>query len=97
MNFFCHFLQKTGSSTFIINDEKSSKTVTVVLQVDPIVFGDLVGDVSQKGNVKGTQSTFLSWDICPCQLCEMRVDGTGDNLSIECSEREKKIVKLKQI
>ena len=82
--------------TFTINDEKSSKTVTVVLQVDTVVFGDLVGDVSQKGNVEGTQSTFLSWDICPCQLCEMRVDGTGDNLSIERSESEKKIVKLKQ-
>ena len=39
------------SLTFIINDEKSSKTVTVVLQVDPVVFGDLVGDVSQKRNV----------------------------------------------
>ena len=85
------------SLTFIINDEKSSKTVTVVLQIDPVVFGDLVGDVSQKRNVEGTQSTFLSWDICPCQLCEMRVDGTGDNLSIERSESEKKIVKLKHI
>ena len=31
------------------------------------------------------------------QLREMRVDGTGDNLSIERSESEKKIVKLKQI
>ena len=56
-----------------------------------------MGDISQKWNVEGTQSTFLSWDICPCQLCEMRVDGTGDNLSIERSEKEKKIVKLKQI
>ena len=70
--------------------------MTVVLQVDTVVFGDLVGDVSQKGNVEGTQSTFLSWDICPCQLCEMRVDGTGDNLSIERSESEKNFVKLKQ-
>ena len=71
--------------------------MTVVLQVNPVVFGDLVGDVSQKRNVEGTQSTFLSWDICPCQLCEMRVDGTSDNLSIERSESEKKIVKLKHI
>ena len=48
------FKIKPSILTFIINDKESPKTVTVVFQIDTIVFGDLVRDISQKWNVKGT-------------------------------------------
>ena len=73
-------------NSFIVNDEESTETVTIVFQVHSVVLWDLVSEVGQQRNLQGSQTSFFARQFGPSQVGEMGVDRASDNLGVQGSE-----------
>ena len=64
-----------SNDTLWVDDEQTSQGDTFFFDQDTIVSGQRVVGVSQQWNVDWAQTTFLSWDIGPCQKGVFGVSG----------------------
>lgn len=57
-----------------------------IVQIDAVVFGDLVRQVAEQRNLQGSQSAFLARRIDPGQVRKVRVHTAGDHLGVDLLE-----------
>ena len=54
-----------SEDSLAIDDEETSETVTIVLQIDSVILGDLVGQITQDWNAQFAETTFATWNVGP--------------------------------
>ena len=72
-----------SEDAFVVDDEEAAKGVAVVLEEDPVVLGDGVGEVRQEGNVEPAESALAAGGVHPSQVGEMRIHRASNNLTKE--------------
>jgi hypothetical protein len=57
------------------------ETVSQVLQINAVSFGNFMGDVRQKRDLQGTQTTLVTWSVDPETVVPQYLDGHSHELS----------------
>ncbi len=65
----------------VVNDEETTEAVTVVLEIDTVILGNLVRQIAEDGDIERPEAALLSGYIGPGQVGKMRVHRAGDHLS----------------
>lgn len=68
---------------FIVNHKQTSVGDAFILFQDAVIAGDGLSQVSQQWDVHGAQATLLPGCVDPCQMAEMRVGGSSDDLAAD--------------
>ena len=75
-------IHKTPQSAGRIDDEKSSQSVTILLQVDTVVLADGVGEVGEERDVQLAKTTLGPWGGHPGKVGEVGVNWAGYHLEL---------------
>jgi len=69
-----------------IDDEQTPKRDADFLQKHAVILRDALRQVSKEGVIHFAEASFTAWKLGPCEMREMRVDGTSQNFSAEIFE-----------
>jgi len=69
-----------------IDDEKTSKSDSLVLKKNTVISRDRFGQIRDKRNVHLSETTLFSWRLGPSKMGKVRIDRCSYNFSADLSE-----------
>ena len=69
-----------------IKEEETSESDTFFFDEDTVVTGDVLGDISEEGNLEVLDTTLLAGEFTPGLVGEDGIDGAAEDLAVELGE-----------
>jgi len=70
----------------LVEEEETSESDTFFFDEDTVVTSDILGDVSEEGNLEVVDTALLAGGLAPGLVGEDGVDGAADDLAVELGE-----------
>eukprot|EP00695_Tsukubamonas_globosa_P003627 TRINITY_DN742_c0_g1_i10.p1 TRINITY_DN742_c0_g1~~TRINITY_DN742_c0_g1_i10.p1 ORF type:complete len:141 (+),score=52.72 TRINITY_DN742_c0_g1_i10:69-491(+) len=72
-----------AESALAVNDEKTTEGDAFLLDEDAVVTRDLLGDVSNDGDLHVAKTALLARGVHPSEMAEVRINGASQNLDAD--------------